>query len=34
MMSNINKCTIRIQDIENILKKKPTLDEPIEKVQP
>jgi hypothetical protein len=33
MMNNINKCTISIQDIRNILKKKATWDEPIEKVQ-
>jgi hypothetical protein len=31
MMSNVNRCTIRIQDIRNILKKKATWDGPIEK---
>jgi len=34
MMSNINRCTISIQDIRNILKRKTTWDEPIEKAQP
>jgi hypothetical protein len=34
MMSNINKCTISIQDIINILKRKAIWDEPIENVQP
>jgi hypothetical protein len=34
MMNNINRCTISIQDIKNILKRKATWDEPIEKVQP
>jgi hypothetical protein len=34
MMSNINKCTIGIQDIRNIFKRKATWDEPIEKAQP
>jgi hypothetical protein len=34
MMSNINKCTISIQDVKNIFKRKATWDEPIEKVQP
>jgi hypothetical protein len=33
-MNNINKCTISIQDIKNILKRKATWDEPIEKAQP
>jgi hypothetical protein len=33
MMSNINKYTISIQDIKNILKRKATWDEPIKKVQ-
>jgi hypothetical protein len=32
MMSNINRCTISIQDIRNILKRNATWDEPIEKV--
>jgi hypothetical protein len=31
MMSNINRCTINIQDIRNILKRKAIWDEPIEK---
>jgi hypothetical protein len=34
MMSNINRCTISIQNIKNILKKKAIWDEPIEKAQP
>jgi hypothetical protein len=34
MMSNINRCTMSIQDIKNILKGKATWDEPIEKAQP
>jgi hypothetical protein len=34
MMNNINRCTINIQDIKNILKKKAIWDEPIEKAQP
>ncbi len=34
MMSDINKCTISIQDVRNILKKKATWDKPIEKAQP
>jgi hypothetical protein len=34
MMNNINRCTISIQDIRNILKRKATCYEPIEKVQP
>jgi hypothetical protein len=34
MMNNINKCTISIQDIRNILKRRAISDEPIEKVQP
>jgi hypothetical protein len=34
MMNNINRCTISIQDIKNILKKKGTWDEGIEKAQP
>jgi hypothetical protein len=34
MMNNINKCTISIQNIRNILKRKATWDEPIEKAQP
>jgi hypothetical protein len=34
MMNNINRCTISIQDIKNVLKRKATWDEPIEKVQP
>jgi hypothetical protein len=34
MMNNINRCTINIQDIRNILKRKTTWDEPIEKAQP
>jgi len=34
MMSNINKCTINIQNIKNIKKKKAFWDEQIEKVQP
>jgi hypothetical protein len=33
-MSNINKCTISIQNIKNILERKATWDEPIEKAQP
>jgi hypothetical protein len=33
-MSNTNKCTISIQNIRNIFKKKATWDEPIEKAQP
>jgi len=33
MMSNINRCTISIQDIKNILKRKAIWDEPIEKVE-
>jgi hypothetical protein len=33
-MNNINKCTIRIEDIRNIFKKKATWEEPIEKAQP
>jgi hypothetical protein len=33
MMNNINKCTISIQDIKNILKRKATWDERIEKAQ-
>jgi hypothetical protein len=32
--TSINRCTINIQDIKNILKKKATWDEPIEKAQP
>jgi hypothetical protein len=32
MMNNINRCTISIQDMKNILKKKAIWDEPIEKV--
>jgi len=32
MMSNINKCTVIIQDIRNILKRKAIWDEPIKKV--
>jgi hypothetical protein len=32
MMNNINKCTISIQEIINIKKRKGTWDEPIEKV--
>jgi hypothetical protein len=34
MMNNINKCTTSILDIRNILKRKATWDEPIEKAQP
>jgi len=34
MMNSINKCTISIQDIRHIFKRKATWDEPIEKVQP
>jgi hypothetical protein len=34
MMGNINKCTTSFQDIKNILKRKATWDEPIEKAQP
>jgi len=34
MMNNINRCTISIQGIKNILKRKATWDEPIEMVQP
>jgi hypothetical protein len=34
MTSNINGCTISIQHTKNILKKKATWDEPIEKAQP
>jgi hypothetical protein len=34
MMCNINRCTINIQDIRNILKRKATWDEPIKKAQP
>jgi hypothetical protein len=30
IMNNINRCTISIQNIINILKKKATWDEPIE----
>jgi hypothetical protein len=33
MMSNINGCTISIQDIKNILKREATWDEPIKKAQ-
>jgi hypothetical protein len=33
MMSNINRCTINIQDIKNILKRKTPWDEPIEKAK-
>jgi hypothetical protein len=29
MMNNINRCTINIQNIRNILKRKATWDEPI-----
>ncbi len=32
MMNNINKCTINIQDIRYILKRKATWDEPIERL--
>ncbi len=34
MMGNINKCTISLQDIRNVLKWKATWDEQIEKAQP
>jgi hypothetical protein len=34
MMSNINICTINIQNIRNISKRKAIWDEPIEKAQP
>jgi hypothetical protein len=34
MMNNINRCTISIQAIRNILKRKITWDAPIEKIQP
>jgi hypothetical protein len=34
MMSNINRCTISIQDIRNILKRKAIWDEPIENAKP
>jgi hypothetical protein len=34
MMSNINRCTIDIQVITNIFKRKASWDEPIEKAQP
>jgi hypothetical protein len=34
MMNNINRCSISIQDIKNILKRKAIWDEPIEKVKP
>jgi hypothetical protein len=33
MMKNINRCTISIQNIKNILKKKATWGEPIEKTE-
>jgi hypothetical protein len=33
MMNNINRCTISIQNIRNIEKRKAIWDEPIEKVQ-
>jgi hypothetical protein len=33
MINNINICIISIQDIRNILKRKVTWDEPIEKAQ-
>jgi hypothetical protein len=33
MMNNINRCTISISNIKNILKRKATWDEPIEKAQ-
>jgi hypothetical protein len=32
MMSNINRCTINIQDIKNILKWKANWDEPIQRL--
>jgi hypothetical protein len=31
MMSNINRCNINIKNIKNILKRRATWDEPIEK---
>jgi hypothetical protein len=34
MVNNMNRCTISIQDIRNIFKRKAIWDEPIEKVQP
>jgi hypothetical protein len=34
MMNNINRCTINTQNIKNILKRKATWDDPIEKAQP
>ncbi len=34
MMNKINRCTINIQDIKHIFKRKATWDEPIEKAQP
>jgi hypothetical protein len=34
MIRNINKCTINIENIRNISKRKATWDEPIEKAQP
>jgi hypothetical protein len=33
MMKNINRCTISIQNIRNVFKRKATWDEPIEKAQ-
>jgi hypothetical protein len=33
MMSNINRCTISIQNIRNIIKREATWDESIEKAQ-
>jgi hypothetical protein len=34
MISNINRCTISIQNIINLKKRKAVCDEPIVKVQP
>jgi hypothetical protein len=34
MTSNINRCTINIQDVRNIYKRKAIWDEPNEKVEP
>jgi hypothetical protein len=33
MMGDINRCTISIQNIRNIFKRKATWDEPIEKAK-